>query len=108
MILINVKFPVRPERIDEWLSLAARYAREVSAEAGNVYFEWYRSIDDPNVFIAVEGFVDGDAGKAHMGTAHVADFMASAPDFVAGQPEIVYVDSPELTGWSPMGEIKPR
>ncbi|HEY2832565.1 MAG TPA: putative quinol monooxygenase [Sporichthyaceae bacterium] len=108
MILINVKFPIRPERLEEFLGLARQYRADVTAEPGNVYFEWSRDLDDPNTFIAVECFRDGDAGAAHMGTKHVAQFMATAPDFVAAQPSIVYVDSADITGWGPMGEIKPR
>lgn len=108
MILINVKFPVRPERMDEWIPIARQYQKDVSAEPGNVFFEWSRSLSDPNVFVAVECFVDGDAGGAHMKSAHVANFMAIAPDLVAEQPQIIYVDSPSITGWNPMGEIQPR
>jgi quinol monooxygenase YgiN len=108
MILINVKFPVRPERIDEWIAIAEQYAKDVSAEPGNVFFEWSRGLDDPNVFLATECFVDGAAGGAHMATPHVANFMAIAPDLVAEQPQIIYVDSDAVTGWNPMGEIQPR
>jgi len=108
MILINVKMPIRSDRIDEWLTAARQYAKDVSAEPGNVYFEWYRDIDNPNTFVAVECFTDAAAGAAHMATQHVANFMAIVPDLVAEQPQIVYVDSPSITGWGPMGEIKPR
>jgi quinol monooxygenase YgiN len=108
MILINVKFPIRPERVEEFLELARQYRADVTAEPGNVYFEWSRDIDDPTTFVAVECFRDADAGGAHMGTQHVARFMATAPDFVAAQPSIVYVDSPDISGWGPMGEIQPR
>ena len=58
MILINVKFPIRPEKLDEWTSLARGYAEAVEAEEGCLFFEWSRSLDDPTVFVAVEGFRD--------------------------------------------------
>lgn len=108
MILINVKFPIRPERVEEWIALATQYRKDVGAEKGNLYFEWSRSLEDPTVFLAVECFRDMDAAAAHMATSHVASFMAMAPDFVAAQPQIVFVDSPSITGWGPMGEIQPR
>jgi quinol monooxygenase YgiN len=107
MILINVKFAIRPDRIEDWLTAARQYAKDVSGEPGNVYFEWYRDVDDPHTFVAVECFRDADAGAAHMGTEHVKQFMALAPDLVAARPDIVYVDSPSVTGWNPMGEITP-
>jgi hypothetical protein len=30
------------------------------------------------------------------------------PDWVSATPSIMYVDSPELSGWGPMGEVQPR
>ena len=108
MILIVVKFPVRPERAEEWSALAADYARAVQSEAGNLFFEWSRSLDEPDTFVCVEGFRDAAAGAAHVGTQAFTDFVGRAPDLVSAQPQIIYVDSPDLAGWGPMGEIKPR
>ncbi|MGQ0846180.1 MAG: putative quinol monooxygenase [Sporichthyaceae bacterium] len=108
MILINVKFPVKPERIEEWIALAEQYRKDVCAEEGNVYFEWARGLEDPNVFYAIECFRDMEAGGAHMGMPHTAHLIAVAPDLVSAQPEVVFVDSPSIAGWAPMGEIQPR
>ena len=108
MILINVKFPVRPEKVDEWLSLATAYAEAVESEDGCLFFEWSRSLLDPTVFVAVEGFRDAAAGAAHVTTAHFAELIEKGPDLVAGQPDIIYVDAPQVDGWGPMGEIQPR
>lgn len=30
------------------------------------------------------------------------------PDIVSAQPQIIYVDAEEITGFGPMGEIEPR
>ena len=108
MILIVVKFPVRPERAEEWSTLAADYARAVNAEEGSLFFEWSRSLDDPDTFVSVEGFRDADAGAAHVRTQHFKDFVERAPDIVSAQPQMIYVDSPALTGWRPMDQVRPR
>ncbi len=108
MILINVKFPIRPEKIDEWLVLAEEYAKAVNEEEGCLFFEWSRSLLDPHEFVTIEGFRDSDAGGAHMKTGHVANFMGTAPDLVSAQPKIIYVDAAGVDGWGPMGEISPR
>ncbi len=108
MILINVKFPVKPERVDEWLALVAQYQKGVSTEEGIAYFEWARNVDDPNIFYSIECFKDMDAGVAHMQTPHTKNLIAVAPDLVAAQPQVVFVDSPSISGWGPMGEIQPR
>ena len=98
MILIVVKMPVRPEREDEWSALAADYARAVNAEEGSLFFEWSRSLDDPDTFVCVEGFRDADAGGAHVQTQAFKDFVEKAPDLVAAQPQIIYVDAPDVSG----------
>jgi quinol monooxygenase YgiN len=108
MILIVVSFPVRPERTDEWTQLATDYARAVQAEEGSLFFEWSRSLEEPDTYVCVEGFRDAAAGQAHTGTEHFRRFVDEAPDLVARQPKIIYVDAPEVAGWGPMGEIQPR
>ena len=108
MILIVVKIPVRPERAEEWSALAADYARAVNAEEGSLFFEWSRSVEEPDTWVCVEGFRDSAAGGAHVGTQAFKDFVERAPDLVSAQPQIMYVEAPELAGWGPMGEISPR
>ena len=108
MILINVKFPVRPDKVDEWLALADDYAAAVNREEGNVFFQFSRSLDDPNEFVCIEGFRNDDAAGAHVKTEHFAMFIERAPDLVEAQPQIININAPQATGWGPMGEIVPR
>ena len=108
MILIVLKIPVRPDRAEEWAAVAADYARTVNSEEGCLFFEWSRSIEEPDTWVTVEGFRDAAAGAAHTGTQAFRDFVAQAPDYVAAQPQIIYVDTPDVAGWGPMGEIRPR
>lgn len=108
MIYISVKFPVRPERADGFLEAAAPYTAATRAEPGCVFFEWSRSVDDPNIFVLLEAFEDAAAGKAHVEGGHVQDFFSWAPDWVSAKPQIIYLDTPDFTGWQPMGEIEPR
>lgn len=108
MILIVVKFPIRPDRLEEWARLSTAYAEAVRAEPGNVFFEFSCSVDDPDTFVCIEGFTDAAAGEAHMATDHVAQFMATMPDIVSARPQILYVDAKDVSGFVPMGEIEPR
>lgn len=108
MILINVKFPVRDDKLDEWMDVARRYRDAVNDEPGNAYFEWSRELDAPNTFVTIEVFADAHAGASHTETDHFTAFVEAAPDLVSGQPEIIYVDSDDIDGWGPMGEIEPR
>jgi quinol monooxygenase YgiN len=107
MIFIVVKFPVLPERADEWLSLVKDFTTSTRAEPGNVFFEWSRSADDPNEFVLVEGFRDDEAGAAHVNSEHFKAAMALMPDLVADTPKIINVTIPG-DGWSQMAEVQPR
>ncbi len=108
MILITVKFPIREDRLDAWDELSTFYAKSVDAEPGCVFFEFSRSLTEPNTFVCIEGFRDAAAGSEHMAQQHVARFMQEMPDIVSAQPQIIYVDAEEVTGFGPMGEISPR
>ena len=108
MIYITVKLPIRPEKADGFMEAAAGYTAATRAEPGNVFFEWSRSLDEPDTFVLLEAFTDADAGAAHVAGEHVQDFFRWAPDWVTAKPKIIYLDRDELTGWTPMGEIEPR
>ena len=107
MILINIKMPIRPDKMGEWLALAVSYATDVNSEDGCLFFQFARSLTDENEFICIEGFRDADAGAAHVKNDYVKKFFEVAPDLVATQPQIIYIDTPH-DGFGPMGEIKPR
>lgn len=107
MIFIVVKWPVRPELIDEWLPLVANFTKATRAEPGNLFFEWSRSVDNPHQFVLVEGFRDQEAGVAHVSSDHFKAAMASLPDAISGPPEIINVEVPG-DGFGPMAELQPR
>ena len=107
MIFIAVKFPVRPERAQEWLSLVEEFTLATRAEEGNVFFEWSRSVDDPTEFVLLEAFRDSAAGAAHVSSEHFRAATEWMPDVVSATPRIVNVEVPQET-WGAMGEIAPR
>src|SRR6478672_2776696 len=107
MILINIKMQIRPEKMDEWLALADSYAKDVNSEDGCLFFQFARSLTDDNEFICIEGFKDAEAGGTHVKQPYVKKFFEAAPDLVATQPQIIYIDTPHA-GFGPMGEIQPR
>jgi quinol monooxygenase YgiN len=107
MIFIVVKFTIRPEYSDEWLDRVAGFTEATRAEPGNIFFEWSRSVSDPNQYVVVEAFQDG-AAEAHVGSEHFKAFIEWAPDVVATTPDIVSVQGVPGEGWSKMSEISPR
>lgn len=107
MIFIVVKWTVRPERSDEFLDLVGPFTAGTRAEPGNLFFEWNRSVDDPNVFTLVEAFSDG-AAEAHVTSDHFRAAMGWMPDVVAVKPSIVSTTIEGMTGWGEMAEVTPR
>ncbi|SNT53707.1 Quinol monooxygenase YgiN [Streptosporangium subroseum] len=106
MIFIVVKFVIRPERSEDWLSLADDFTQATRQEPGNVFFEWSRSVDAPNQFVLIEAFASSDAGAAHVGSDHFKAAMAWMPELIAETPEIINVEVPG-EGWSRMAELTP-
>ncbi|RZQ65946.1 putative quinol monooxygenase [Amycolatopsis suaedae] len=107
MIFIVVKFTIRPEHSDEWLSRVRDFTEATRAEPGNLFFEWSRSVETPHQFVLVEGFASAEAGERHVGSGHFKEAMAWMPDVVATTPEIINVHT-DAEGWSPMAEVTPR
>ncbi|WP_432511476.1 putative quinol monooxygenase [Kineococcus sp. SYSU DK001] len=108
MILIVVKWPVKPELSDRWPELVREFTDAVRAEPGNLFFDWSRSVEDPNLWTLVEGFADDEAGKVHVASEHFQKAIGQMPDYVAAQPQIIYVEAPGTPGFGPMGEVQPR
>ncbi|WP_031167880.1 putative quinol monooxygenase [Streptosporangium roseum] len=106
MIFIAVKFTVRPERSEEWLSLVDDFTQATRQEPGNVFFEWSRSVETPNQFVLLEAFASSAAGEAHVGSEHFKTAMAWMPEVIAETPEIINVEVPG-EGWSQMAELAP-
>ncbi len=105
MIFIVVKFRPKPDHVEEFPNLVAEFTQATRNEPGNMWFEWSRSLEDPNEYVLVEGFRDGDAGKDHVSGEHFHKFVAEAPGWLASTPLIISQEI-DATGWSEMGEMK--
>ncbi|WP_214369322.1 putative quinol monooxygenase [Pseudonocardia sp. H11422] len=106
MIFIVVKFTIRPDRSEEWLTLVDDFTQATRQEPGNIFFEWSRSVDTPNEFVLVEAFESGEAGEVHVNSDHFKTAMGWIPNVITKTPEIVNVEVPGQ-GWSQMAELSP-
>lgn len=105
MIFIVVKFPVRPEHVDSFLDRVDGFTRSTRAEPGNKWFEWSRSVDEPDTFVVVEAF-DDDAAAAHVQSAHFQRAMVEMKPLLARTPDIVSTQIDGVDGWGAMGELQ--
>ncbi|MFC0358694.1 MULTISPECIES: putative quinol monooxygenase [Kytococcus] len=104
MILINVKFPVKPEHADDWPEISRPFTEATRAEPGNKWFEWSRSVEDPNTYVLIEAFTD-EGAEPHVNSEHFKQMQAEFPQYLAATPQIVS-EQVESEGWGPMGEIQ--
>jgi quinol monooxygenase YgiN len=104
MIFSVVKNQIRPKYADDWPALADEFTTATRAEPGNICFDWYRSVDDPNMYVLVEAFEDAAAGEVHVNSEHFKKATALLPTLFSAVPEIVNVEVPG--GWSRMAEVQ--
>ena len=104
MIVIVVKQPVRSKFADNFNELVAEFTEATRAEPGNISFDWYRSPEDPNLWVGVEVFQDEDAGKVHVESEHFKAAVAQMPQWLAAAPEIIHIKG-ESEGWTGMSEV---
>ena len=104
MIFITVKFQVKPEYVDGWLDLTKDFTLATRAEPGNLWFDWSRSVDDPNEFVLVEAFQD-DAAGAHVQSDHFQLAMKTMLPAIVATPKIINFVVPG-EDWSRMGELE--
>ncbi|GAA4505109.1 MULTISPECIES: putative quinol monooxygenase [Nonomuraea] len=104
MIFITAKFRVRPESADRFAEVTAEFTRATRAEPGCLWFDWSRSLDDPNEYVLVEAFKDADAGAAHVQSDHFRKAQQDLPPHLAETPRIVNTTIPQ-DDWSLLGEM---
>ena len=104
MMLINVRFDVKPQHADNWLEITREFTEATRAEPGNLWFDWYRSSDDPNTYLLCEAFRDGDAPAEHVNSAHFSEFTGSAARYLQRTPRIINTTA-DFEDWGTMGEI---
>lgn len=104
MYFIVVKYQVKPEFAEVFPERTAEFTVATRAEPGNLWFDWSRSIEDPNEYVLVEAFADDDAASAHVNAPHFAKGLDSMRPLLVSTPKIVSrkVDG---TGWDEMGEL---
>lgn len=101
MIIINCRFDVRPELADRWLDITAELTSGSRAEEGCLWYDWARSVDDPNQFHLQEAWVDQAAIEAHNVAPHHTGSWARMRDALQKTPQLVIVEG-DTSGWQPI------
>ena len=105
MYFIVVKFPVKAESAESFMDYTADFTAGTRAEAGNLWFDWSRSVEDPNEFVLVEAFADDEAAGIHVNSEHFTKGLESIRPHLVSTPKIISRKI-EGSGWDEMGELK--
>jgi quinol monooxygenase YgiN len=104
MIFITAKFRVLPEHADRWPEISREFTQATRDEPGCLWFDWSRSLDDPNEYVLVEAFRDDEAGGAHVNSEHFATARRTLPQHLAETPRIINAKI-DQSDWSELGEM---
>jgi quinol monooxygenase YgiN len=104
MIFITAKFTIKPEDADRWPQIAAEFTTATRNEPGCLWFDWSRSLADPDEYVLVEAFRDDQAGAAHVSSAHFKKAQQDLPPHLTHTPRIINVTVPQ-DDWSLLGEM---
>lgn len=104
MYFIVVKFLVADAFADRWPEISRPFTEATRAEPGNMWFDWSRSVENPNEYVLVEAFADDEAAGAHVGSPHFALMREEFPQYLQQTPRIISRKI-EGDGWDEMGEI---
>lgn len=105
MILINVRFTVRPEYVSTFLGEIDWFTTATREESGNIFFDWYQDPQQPEVFLLTESFQD-DAAEAHVNSEHFQRACEEMPQYLVETPDIINTTIEGKTTWDKMAEFK--
>jgi len=103
MIFIAAKFKVKPEYAEQWSEHTREFTEATRAEPGNLWFDWSRSVDDPNEYVLLEAFKD-DAAEAHVTSEHFKKAQQDLPPLLQETPKVrnMLIDGEQ---WDELGEM---
>lgn len=104
MIFITARFAVKPEHADDWIEISRGFSEATRAEEGCLWYDWSRSVDDPNLYVLVEAFADEAAGGVHVSSDHFREAQRTLPQYLSRTPDIVHLQIPQ-SDWSELGEL---
>ena len=104
MIFITARFRVKPEHADAWPEISRRFTEATRAEEGCLWFDWSRSLADPDEFVLVEAFRDAEAGTAHVNSEHFKAAQRELPPYLVATPRVINAEL-EQDDWSELGEL---
>ena len=89
MITFIAHVRVKPENAPEFEALMTYVAEKThEQEPGVPYYEFAKSVDEPDTYVVVEVYQDRQAHAIHMASAWVRDSLPKSARLIEGKPDI--------------------
>src|SRR5699024_12456336 len=104
MIFIVVKYDVKPDSVDEFPEAVRAFTEATRAELGNLFFEWSKSLENPNEYVLVEAFTD-ERAEPHAKSDHFAAGLEAMRQHLASPPKTMSRNI-DADGRDEMGDLE--
>ena len=85
MIVIQITHHILPEHVDRYIEATMANAQATRREVGNVRFDVLRDATEPCSFQLYEAYVDRQAQRDHLESAHFLVWREAVEDVFAGR-----------------------
>ena len=101
MHIVIVHVHVKPEKLDEFISITLENAQNSIQEPGITRFDFIQEADEPTRFVLIEAYHSPEDQLKHRETAHYARWRDLAADMMAEPRQGVKYRNlyPEDSGW---------
>lgn len=97
MLIVIGEAEAAPGRREEMLEAVTKMATATKSDDGCVSYGFYADVTRPDVILGVEVWRDQESLDAHMTHEHTAEFIATVPSLVAGEPVMRFYDAAPVT-----------
>jgi len=100
VLVITIRFTVRPEWTDRWLDLTREFTDATRAEDSNLWFRWSRDVEDPQVFYLSEGHRENGV-EDHLRSPLIPKIQRDWPQALVDTPQVLKTTIPG-DEWEPL------
>lgn len=88
MIIINAKFEVQSQSIEQYESLIKNLVESSRNEEGNIGYEHFKSTEKENTYLMYEIWENQEAIESHNNSEHFLSFFSNVKPLLAGPADI--------------------
>lgn len=88
MITIVAVCDIKPEGKEKFLDLALSLVESTRKETGNVSYNLYHDLNNPNQYTFIENWKDQEAIDQHNASVHFTSFVKNASPYFVGPLKI--------------------